>query len=86
MHTDTSIQIRTTQDLKVNADDVLRRMGMDMSTAVNLFLTQLVYKNAIPFEISAPPRHGARLGGWEGKGFVSEDFNEPMEEFEGITR
>jgi DNA-damage-inducible protein J len=86
LNTNTNISIRTTQDLKVSANDVLRRMGMDMSTAVNIFLTQLVYRTAIPFEISAPPKQTAKLGGWEGKGFVSDDFNEPMEEFEEITR
>jgi DNA-damage-inducible protein J len=80
-----NINIRTTSELKANANDVLKRMGLDMSTAVNIFLTQIVYRNAIPFEISAPPRKTAKLGGWEGKGFVSDDFNEPMEEFEEYT-
>jgi len=82
MNANTNINIRTNSDLKIQANDILRRMGLDMSTAVNLFLTQLVYKNAIPFEISAPPRPTAKLGGWEGKGFVSDDFNDPMPEFE----
>jgi addiction module RelB/DinJ family antitoxin len=75
----TNINIRTTNELKANASQVLRNMGLDMSTAVNLFLVQVVNKNAIPFELSAPPRKTAKLGGWEGKGFVSDDFNEPME-------
>ncbi|MDR1158009.1 MAG: type II toxin-antitoxin system RelB/DinJ family antitoxin [Oscillospiraceae bacterium] len=78
----TNINIRTTSELKTGANDVLKRMGLDMSTAVNLFLTQLVYKNAIPFEISAPPRRTAKLGGWEGQVTMSKDFNAPMEEFE----
>jgi DNA-damage-inducible protein J len=81
-----NINIRTTSELKTNANDVLKRMGLDMSTAINLFLTQVVYKNAIPFEISAMPRKTAKLGGWEGKGFVSDDFNEPMDEFEEYSK
>jgi addiction module RelB/DinJ family antitoxin len=81
MYTDTDINIRTTRDLKIDAEDILRRMGMDMSTAVNIFLTQLVSKNAIPFEISAPPKQTAKLGGWEGKIVISENFNDPMEDF-----
>jgi DNA-damage-inducible protein J len=60
-----NINIRTTSELKTNANEVLKRMGLDMSTAVNLFLTQVVYRNAIPFEISATPRKTAKLGGWE---------------------
>jgi addiction module RelB/DinJ family antitoxin len=82
----TNINIRTTNELKANANQVLQRMGLDMSTAVNIFLNQVVYKNAIPFEISAPARKIAHLGGWEGKVTISADFNEPMEEFEDYTR
>ncbi|MDR0819878.1 MAG: type II toxin-antitoxin system RelB/DinJ family antitoxin [Oscillospiraceae bacterium] len=78
----TNINIRTTNELKTNANEVLRRLGLDMSTAVNIYLTQIVYKNAIPFEISAPPQQAAQLGGWEGKVNISADFNDPMEEFE----
>ncbi|MDR2749014.1 MAG: DUF2281 domain-containing protein [Clostridiales bacterium] len=47
---------------------------------------QVVYRNAIPLEISETPRKTAELGGWEGKGFVSDDFNEPMDEFEEYTK
>ncbi|MDR1640190.1 MAG: DUF2281 domain-containing protein, partial [Clostridiales bacterium] len=47
---------------------------------------QVVYRNAIPLEISATPPKTAKLGGWEGKGFVSDDFNEPMDEFEEYTK
>jgi addiction module RelB/DinJ family antitoxin len=54
-------------------------MGLDMSTAINLFLVQVVNKNAIPFEVSASARKRAKLGAWEGKGFVSDDFNEPSD-------
>jgi DNA-damage-inducible protein J len=82
----TNINIRTTSELKTSANNVLRRMGLDMSTAVNVFLTQVVYKNAIPFEISAPARKSAKLGGWEGKIAISDDFNAPMEEFEEYTK
>jgi addiction module RelB/DinJ family antitoxin len=78
----TNINIRTTSELKANASTVLKRMGLDISTAVNVFLTQVVYKNSIPFEISVPPRKAAKLGGWEGKVSMSDDFNAPMEEFE----
>ena len=53
-----------------------------MSTAINVFLTQVVYKNAIPFEISKPVKKTAKLGGWEGKITLSDDFNAPMQEFE----
>jgi DNA-damage-inducible protein J len=82
MNANTTINIRTSSELKVQANDVLRRMGLDMSTAVNLFLTQIVNRNAIPFEIAAPERPTPKSGGGEGKVFMSDDFDDPMEEFE----
>ncbi len=78
----TNINIRTDSELKVKAQAVLSELGLDMSTAINVFLTQVVYKNAIPFEITKPVRKNAKLGGWEGKVTMSDDFNAPMEEFE----
>ena len=55
MKANVNINIRTTNELKTNANEVLHKIGLDMSTAVNIFLTQVVNKRAIPFELSAPP-------------------------------
>ena len=60
-----------------------------MSTAIKAFLKQIVYRQAIPFEISkqnaptpnVPARKQAKLGGWEGKIFMAEDFDAPIEDF-----
>ena len=82
MKASANINIRTTSELKDNASNVLTRLGLDMSTAVNLFLTQVVDKNAIPFPLTVS--HGkkqARLGSWEGRGWIADDFNEPMDEY-----
>ena len=81
----TNINIRTDSELKAKAQVVLNDLGLDMSTAINVFLNQIVYKQAIPFEITKPKRKIARLGGWEGKIAMSADFNEPMEEFREYT-
>ena len=78
---DTNINIRTDSELKAKAQVVLSDLGLDMSTAINVFLNQIVYRQAIPFEISKPASKAAKLGGWEGKIKMSPDFNETMEEF-----
>ena len=78
----TNINIRTDSELKAKAQAVLSELGLDMSTAINVFLTQVVYKNAIPFEITKPVKKTAKLGGWEGKITLSDDFNAPMQDFE----
>jgi len=77
----TTINIRTDSTLKDKAQSILGELGLDMSTAVNVFLNQIVYRQALPFEISKPVSKRPKLGGWEGKISMSADFNEPMEEF-----
>jgi DNA-damage-inducible protein J len=47
----TTIQVRTKADLKANANKVLHNLGLDMSTAINMYLNQIVQKGGIPFPI-----------------------------------
>ena len=77
----TTINISTDSELKAKAQSVLNDLGLDMSTAINVFLRQVVSRQSIPFEISIPSIKQAKLGGWEGKISMSDDFSEPMEEF-----
>jgi len=77
----TNINIRTDSELKTKAQSILTDLGLDMSTAINVYLNQIVYKQAIPFEISKSDVKAAKLGGWEGKIKMSDDFNDPMNEF-----
>ena len=81
MITTTNINIRTDSELKAKAQAVLGELGLDMSTAINVFLTQVVHRQAIPFEIAKPQTKIAKLGGWEGIIKMSDDFNAPMDEF-----
>ena len=80
--TNTTITVRTNTELKADAQKVLAELGMDMSTAINVFLRQVVRRQAIPFEISQAPVNTVTLGGWEGKIKLSEDFNEPLADFQ----
>jgi DNA-damage-inducible protein J len=76
-----NINVQTDSELKEKAQNVFSDLGLDMSTAINVFLNQVVYRQAIPFEIKMPVNRTARLGGWEGKIFMSADFNDPVEDF-----
>ena len=46
------IQVRTENELKEKADSVFHAMGMDMGTAVNMFLAQTVNEQRLPFQPS----------------------------------
>jgi DNA-damage-inducible protein J len=58
----TNINVRTDTLLKAKAQAVLESVGMDMSTAINVFLHQIVNKNGIPFEIAAPEKKTIKFG------------------------
>jgi DNA-damage-inducible protein J len=47
-----NINIRTNAELKSNAQKILNQLGMDMTTAFNLYLVQIVRQKRIPFELS----------------------------------
>ncbi len=49
MELDTRIQVRTNSQLKEQATKTLDRMGMSMATAINIFLSQIVQDQGLPF-------------------------------------
>ena len=89
--------------IKEKSQAILTDLGLDMSTALNLFLRQLIYKEAIPFEIAKPKAallgYGSSvtdeseeelerirqmrnnfMGSMEGKFWMADDFNAPLDE------
>ncbi len=51
MSNSTNLNIRIDSNLKKDAEDLFKRLGLNMSSAINVFLTQSVREQAIPFEI-----------------------------------
>jgi addiction module RelB/DinJ family antitoxin len=45
---------RVEPDLKEKAEVILARLGMSSSDAVNIFLSQVVLKDGLPFEVRIP--------------------------------
>lgn len=45
----TTLNIRIDEKLKNNAADVLGHMGLDLSSAIKMFLNQVIVKRGIPF-------------------------------------
>lgn len=50
--TTTNISIRMDADLKAQADALFGELGMNLSTAFNIFVRQSLREGRIPFEIS----------------------------------
>lgn len=50
--TTTNISIRMDSDLKARADTLFSELGMNLTTAFNIFVRQSIREGRIPFEIS----------------------------------
>ena len=51
----TSVTIRMDENLKRRAEALFEDMGLNMTTAVTVFVKAAVRQNKIPFEISGDP-------------------------------
>ncbi|MGN0182445.1 MAG: type II toxin-antitoxin system RelB/DinJ family antitoxin [Candidatus Ornithomonoglobus sp.] len=47
-------QIRIDSDIKSQATELFNQLGLDMSTAVNIFLRQAVMRQGLPFSVEKP--------------------------------
>lgn len=48
------INVRVDENVKKQANELFEDLGLDMSTALNLFLRQAIRYGGIPFEIRKP--------------------------------
>ena len=79
----TNINIRVDSNVKNMAQDVFSSLGLDMTTAVNIFLRQAIRTNGIPFELIAdkPQNKTRQFGRLKGKMWMAEDWDAPLEDF-----
>lgn len=53
-------QIRIDADIKKQATELFNDLGLDMSSAVNLFLHQCILRGGLPFSVEMP-RYNQRI-------------------------
>ena len=51
-----SVFTRIEPEVKEQAEQVLSALGIPMSSAISMFLRQIVIQNGMPFELKAPPK------------------------------
>ena len=51
----TSMNIRMDNDIKKQAQQLFAQLGLDMTTAVNMFLRQSIRQQGIPFALQLDP-------------------------------
>lgn len=47
----TNLNIRTDKNIKDQAEEIFNQLGLNMTTAINMFLRTAVRENGIPFEL-----------------------------------
>ena len=85
-----NINVRTDAAVKAQAQQIFESIGLDLSTAVNLFLKQTVKANNLPFAVGMSYAYPAekviakrvsRYGVWKGKYSLPKEFDAPLDDF-----
>lgn len=49
-----TLNLRIDGQVKASADKILKQLGIPMSTAIDMFLNQIILTGGIPFEVTLP--------------------------------
>jgi DNA-damage-inducible protein J len=71
------VNIRIDDNLKEQADRLFEKLGMNMSTAINVFIRQAVRQRRIPFTIATETDEHSRPGS-AAPGYGETDPNDPF--------
>lgn len=65
LKSDTSMTIRTNKKIKQESQQIFSSLGIDMSTAINVFLRQVIYYNGFPFDVRLEVPNAVTLSAME---------------------
>jgi DNA-damage-inducible protein J len=71
----TNLSIRMDKELKEQAEKLFSELGMNMTTAFNIFVRQAVRQGKIPFEISLNVPNAETIAAMEEADKISRDPN-----------
>ena len=70
----TNLNIRTDKDVKNQAEMIFNELGMNMTTAVNMFLRATIRENGIPFSLKVDvPNEVTKSAIEEGRRIASDE-------------
>lgn len=69
-------QIRIEEDVKKQAVELFNQLGIDMSSAVNMFLRQAIMRGGLPFSVELPKYKPEVIEAMEEAKKLSRDPNE----------
>ena len=82
----THINIRSDIEIKNKAQEIFTSLGLDMSTAINIFLRETIRQNDLPFVLTTDnkPKKKSRaemFGCLRGQYKIADDFDAPLDDF-----
>ncbi|EOG9063864.1 type II toxin-antitoxin system RelB/DinJ family antitoxin [Vibrio fluvialis] len=78
------VRARVSSDLKMHADEVLGALGMNMSDAIRIFLTQVSLRNEFPMELRVPNKVTLEAMAAEPTDDIYESADDLFEEVLGV--
>ncbi len=51
-----NVNCRISEDIKLRAEDILTRMGLPRSVAIDMFYRQIIMNNGLPFSVTIPSK------------------------------
>ena len=70
-------QIRIDSSVKNQANELFNELGMDMSSAVNIFLRQCILRGGLPFKVEIPQYSKELIGAADEAKRISRDSDVP---------
>lgn len=68
-----NINIRTDEDIKAKCESLFESLGMNMSTAINIFLRQSLRANGLPFDVKTDTSNETTLAAFrEGDAILAD--------------
>jgi DNA-damage-inducible protein J len=75
---DTSMTIRMNKEVKQQAQQIFAELGMDMTTAVNVFLRQAIRTQGFPFDITLKTPNSMTMAAIKGS-YDKKDMQGPFD-------
>lgn len=68
-----NLNIRTSKEIKQQAEEIFEALGLNMTTAINVFLRQTVRENGIPFSLKLDTPNAATAAAIEEGRAIARD-------------
>ncbi|MBR1937976.1 MAG: type II toxin-antitoxin system RelB/DinJ family antitoxin [Spirochaetales bacterium] len=79
----TSVTVRLNRDVKNQAQKIYSELGVDMTTAINVFLRQSIRSNGFPFEVNLNIPNNVTLAAMRAT-LNNEDMHGPFNSVEAL--